>query len=538
MPRAVDAKTLKSWISDGKELAILDAREEGEFGQSHLFWATPCPLSKMEARARALLPRKSARVVCTDGGEGYAQRLAAYLEGIGCTDVAIHEGGAPAWKAAGYVLFSGVNVPSKAFGEWVEHHYETPSVDPAELKAMIDGGEDMVILDSRPIDEFTKMSIPGGIDVPGGELVYRIGDIVTKPSTTIVVNCAGRTRSILGAESLRSAGVPNKIVALRNGTMGWELAGLSCDRGKTARYTPGTPASAATARMRAERFAARHGVKTLNRAALDAMLADTTRTTHVFDVRDPQEFAEGHLHGSRSAPGGQLVQATDRWMAVRHARIVLIDGGSFGARGTPDGVRARMTGGWLRQLGGWDVFVLEDGMTGHLEEGMAPLAVPEAEAIRVPSVTPPDLFASLGTGNVQVVDLARSLDFREAHIPHALWAIRTRLDRVAKRLKPDVQVVIAAPDMATAKLGAQELQPLVKAPVKVLAGGTAAWQAQGFPIASDKRDPADADCADTYLRPYDRNSGIEDAMRAYLSWEIDLVHEVAKDGDAPFGAWV
>ena len=109
---------------------------------------------------------------------------------------------------------------------------------------------------------------------------------------------------------------------------------------------------------------------------------------------------------------------------------------------------------------------------------------------------------------------------------------------MAKRLKADTQVVIAAPDMATARLGAQELQSLVKAPIKVLAGGTAAWQAQGFPIASDKRDPADADCADVYLRPYDRNSGIEDAMRAYLSWEIDLVHEVAKDGDAPFGAWI
>ena len=85
------------------------------------------------------------------------------------------EGGTPAWEAAGYVLFSGVNVPSKAFGEWVEHHYHTPSIDPAELQAMRESGEHMVILDSRPMDEFRRMSIPGAIDVPGGELVYRLG---------------------------------------------------------------------------------------------------------------------------------------------------------------------------------------------------------------------------------------------------------------------------------------------------------------------------------------------------------------------------
>lgn len=538
MPHMVDAKTLKGWIADGRELAILDAREEGEFGRSHLFWAIPCPLSKMEMRVPVLLPRRSVRVVCTDGGtEGYAARLAAYLESQGCTDVHVLDGGAAGWKAAGYVLFSGVNVPSKAFGEWVEHHYHTPSVDPAELKAMMEGGEDMVILDSRPMDEYHRMSIPGGIDVPGGELVYRVGDIVTKPSTTIVVNCAGRTRSILGAESLRSAGVPNKVVALRNGTMGWELAGYQCDRGKSASYAPGTPASVTEARARADRFATKNGVQTCTRAQLDAMVTDASRTTYVLDVRDPAEFAAGHLHGSRSAPGGQLVQATDRWVSVRHARIVLVDGGSFGDRGTQDGVRARMTGGWLRQLGGWEVFVLEDGFTGHFEEGMANPPVPEADAVKLPVIAAAELMADLGAGGVQVVELSRSLDFRDAHIPGAVWGIRTRLDKVVPKLKAGTITVVSAPDMATAKLGAQELHGLLQAPVRILQGGTAAWIKAGFKTASDRRNPEDQDCVDFYLRPYDRNSGIEEAMREYLSWEIDLVHEVAKDGDAPFGAW-
>ena len=55
--KRIDAKTLHAWLLDGRELALLDAREDGEFGASHLFWAVPCPLSKREIRARALLPR-------------------------------------------------------------------------------------------------------------------------------------------------------------------------------------------------------------------------------------------------------------------------------------------------------------------------------------------------------------------------------------------------------------------------------------------------------------------------------------------------
>ena len=148
------------------------------------------------------------------------------------------DGGTKAWEAAGYELFSGVNVPSKAFGEWVEHHYGTESVDPPELKSWIDRGQNIVVLDSRTHEEFVRMSIPTGISVPGGELVYRIGDIAPDPKTLVVVNCAGRTRSIMGAESLRRAGIPNKVVALRNGTMGWELAGFRCDRGRTDRFAP------------------------------------------------------------------------------------------------------------------------------------------------------------------------------------------------------------------------------------------------------------------------------------------------------------
>ena len=522
--KRIDAGTLRGWIGDGQELAILDAREEGEFGASHLFWAVPCPLSRAEIRAPALLPRRDARVVCTDDGRGLAEQLAACLEGIGCTDVHVLAGGTPAWEAAGYVLFSGVNVPSKAFGEWVEHHYGTESVDPPELKQWIDAGRDMVVLDSRTAEEFARMTIPTAISVPGGELAYRIGDLVPSPETLVVVNCAGRTRSIMGAESLRRAGIPNKVMALRNGTMGWELAGLTCDRGRADRFVPGTPKTVAEALRRASAFAEASGVRVISPAEMARFEMDPHRSLYVLDVRDPAEFRTGHRPGSRNAPGGQLVQATDTWIGVRGARIVLL---------CDTGVRARMSAAWLRQMGHRDVFVVEGGLDALRGSAPAPVLAdgPAVTMIEVPALA--ELLKAQGT---RVVDLARSIDYRDGHIPGALWGIRTRLAKLAAALAGAKQVVVTAPDEMLAALAVAELRGLAPgAEIRVLAGGTAAWKAAGLELAKDRTVPPDEDCADFYLRPYDRNSGVEAAMHAYLSWEIDLVHEIVRDGTVHFG---
>src|SRR3954454_3448755 len=369
--KRITAETLRGWITDGQELALLDAREDGEFGASHLFWAVPCGLARRELRARALLSCLAVRICCVDDGRGVAEALAAWLESVGYTDVSMLDGGTQAWADAGYTLFSGVNVPSKAFGEWVEHHYGTESVDAPVLKDWIDSGRDMVVLDSRTREEFNRMSIPTGISVPGGELVYRIGDMVPNPETLVVVNCAGRTRSIMGAESLRRAGIPNKVVALRNGTMGWELAGLTPDRGATRTFTPGKPKTAAQALARAKAFAEASGVGVIGQLDLERFEQDPDRTLYLLDVRDPAEFRAGHLAGSRSAPGGQLVQATDTWIGVRNARIVLVD---------DTGVRARMSAAWLRQMGHRDVFVVEGGLEAVKATGTAPVPVPELAA--------------------------------------------------------------------------------------------------------------------------------------------------------------
>jgi rhodanese-related sulfurtransferase len=231
----VGAAALRAMLLDGGELALLDVREERIFSESHLLFARSVPLSRLELRMARLVPREATRIVLVDDGDGLAQRAAKVLGKAGYSDLGILDGGNPAWSAAGFELFSGVNVPSKAFGEFVEHESHTPSVSADELQALMQSGTDMVVLDSRPYDEYSRVSIPTGVNVPGAELVLRIHDIAPKPETLVVVNCAGRTRSIIGAQSLINAGVPNKVVALRNGTMGWNLAGFTPDSGKDNR---------------------------------------------------------------------------------------------------------------------------------------------------------------------------------------------------------------------------------------------------------------------------------------------------------------
>ena len=197
----------------------------------------------------------------------------------------------------------------------------------------------------------------------------------------MVVNCAGRTRSIIGAQSLINAGIPNRVAALRNGTIGWKLAGLTLERGQSRRFVPVSAERVQRARELARAVATRADVGRADRSMLSAWLADDSRTLYRFDVRTPEEFAAGHLAGFRSAPGGQLVQETDVFAPVRGARIVLADN---------DGVRANMTASWLAQMA-WEVYVLDDGLSGESlvveagrpeRESMA--AAPRAKAYKRP----------------------------------------------------------------------------------------------------------------------------------------------------------
>jgi rhodanese-related sulfurtransferase len=507
-------------IGDGGELALVDVREELIFSQRHLLLARSIPLSRFELKFAQLVPRRSTRIVLCDDGDGATGRAAAILARNGYSDLAILDGGIDAWAAAGYELFSGVNVPSKAFGEYIEHESGTPSIAAAELEQLLRDKADIVVLDSRPFDEYSRVSIPTGVNVPGAELVLRAREIAPSPDTMIVVNCAGRTRSIIGAQSLINAGVPNKVVALRNGTMGWTLAGFACDSGKDRRAPNVSPKTLDWARTAALQVAQDCGVEPVDRAMLETWRNDATRTLYLFDVRDPAEYASGHVAGAVSAPGGQLVQATDQYVGTFGARIVLVDDAE---------VRAAMTGSWLRQMGWKDVFVLAEAGS---EKGSPKPAILDGETQAGSTIDCAALDALLSRNAATVIDLAPSRDYLAGHIPGAWFAIRTRLERALTKIPLGETLVLTSEDGVLARLAASEAKALVGIPVRVLAGGNAAWRAAGHALSAQ---PQMADEAvDQWRKPYERGGDTKAAMNEYLAWEIDLLPRVARDGSLKF----
>jgi rhodanese-related sulfurtransferase len=520
IPRPIAPAAVKAMLGDGGELALIDVREELIFSRSHLLWARSVPLSRLELRFARLVPRRATRIVLIDDNNGLAQRAADILAGAGYTDLSTLDGGIAAWAAAGFELFSGVHVPSKAFGEFIEHSSHTPSISADELNGLMRAGTDMVVLDSRPYDEYSRISIPTGINVPGAELVLRVHDIAPSPDTLIVVNCAGRTRSIIGAQSLINAGVPNKVVALRNGTMGWHLAGLACDHGKDNRAPAVSGSGLARAKSKTDEVARRFGIARINRAALSRWRADDTRTTYVFDVRDPAEYQAGHFPGALSAPGGQLVQATDLYAGTLGGRIVLSDDNE---------IRAVMTASWLKQMGWKDVAVLPEAGQETDQETSTPADSVLGSAPADASVEFSDVLA---IDNVNVIDLSRSPDYRRGHIPGAWFAIRSRLDRALPNIPLRKMVVLTSEDGVLAGLAVEEARALTTLPVRWLKGGNAAWAAAGFPLSGDSK-MAD-EPLDVWLKPYERPGDPKAAMNEYLSWEIDLLARIARDGTTHF----
>src|SRR3979490_2344053 len=236
MAHIVSTAAVRAALIEGREMALLDVREEGPYSRGPPLFAVSLPLSRIELKVLDLVGRSDAPIVLYDDGGGLAERAEARLGALGYTNVARRACGLYGWRRAGGEVFIDVNVPSKAFGELVESRRHTPSLSAKEVDRLIAGQGDVVVLDSRRFEEYRTMSIPTGTSVPGGELVLRLHDLAPRPETTVIVNCAGRTRSIIGTQSLINAGIPNPVFALRNGTIGWTLAGLDLDRGAGPRF--------------------------------------------------------------------------------------------------------------------------------------------------------------------------------------------------------------------------------------------------------------------------------------------------------------
>ncbi|NVZ71063.1 cystathionine beta-lyase [Pseudomonas costantinii] len=502
MSQTITPSQLQQWLFDGQEIAVFDVREHGQYGEAHLFHGVNLPYSRLELEVRRLAPNPQVRLVIYDqsGGE-VAARTAERLQALGYSHVHVLEGGADGWQAAGLQLFAGVHVPSKAFGERVEEASHTPHVTARQLADWQASGEPLVVLDGRPFDEYRKMTIPGSICCPNGELGYRVHDLVPDDSTPIVVNCAGRTRSIIGAQTLINLGLKNPIYALENGTQGWYLEDFKLEHGSTRRYAEQVSTDLAQQRQAAQQLAGRAGVVNVSAEQVREWAGDTQRSLFLCDVRTAEEFAVGSLPGSQHTPGGQLIQSTDLYIGVRQARVVLVDS---------DGVRAPIIASWLRQLG-HEAYVLNGGIASGL-------ALPVLQPVAyepLPLISAQALALELN--DVNLIDLRPSMVYRKGAIAGSQWSIRSLLKTDHRPL------VLVADEPALAAFAAQGL------PARLLDGGFSAWAAAGLAVSEDSQTPPDAQCIDFLFFTHDRHSGNKDAARQYLAWEIGLLAQMSEE---------
>ena len=513
---------IRQALLDREEIALIDVREEAPFAESHPLFAANIALSKLELEVYARIPRRDTQVTVYDNGEGLAERAAERLIALGYTRVSLLEGGLDGWRRAGGELFIDVNVPSKAFGELVESERHTPSLAAEEVQALLDNQADVVVLDARRFDEYQTMSIPTGISVPGAELVLRARELAPDPATRIIVNCAGRTRSIIGTQSLINAGVANPVSALRNGTIGWTLAGQKLAHGQSRRFAPTSEAHRQVAAEDARRVADKARVGRATLADLQRWQQEPARTTYLFDVRTPEEFEAGHLPGARSTPGGQLVQETDHVASVRGARLVLVD---------DDGVRANMSASWLAQLG-WEVHVLDDLQAADFSEKGAWVAPVPAPA-QAELISPHTLADWLTHGDTAILDFTPSVNYVKRHIPGAFWALRAQLPQALAKVKPAERYVLTCGTSQLARLAVAEVEAITGKPVFLLQGGTLNWIAENLPLEEGETHLA-SPRIDRYRRPYEGTDSPKEAMQAYLDWEFGLVDQLARDGTHGF----
>ena len=509
-------------------LAFLDVREAGEYNDAHIPRVTLLPRSQLESRLALVVPDHATAITFVDS-DGQRARLAAETAAaMGYTAVAVLDGGIAAWTAAGHPTEWGSNVLSKDFGEKVQVQQQVAEVLPDELHTWLERGDNLILLDSRTPEEHARECIPGARNVPGGELPLRITDLVAEnPTATVVVHCAGRTRSIIGARALQRMGIP-RVFALRNGTAGWALAGYTIERGSQRTDLP-TPSTAAA--LAADRFsravALEDDVRMVDVAWLQQRIA-RGGNLYLIDVRTQQEYEAGHVPGFQWVPGGQAVQRSEDVVGVPAGDIV------FCCDAT---ARAAVAGGWYRQMGYTEAFALEGGLTAWRAAGLAVEAGPmpvtvfgldEARSL-APGVSAASLAEDVARSPAPVIlHVGSSREYEREHVPAAIWLPRGLLEQRVRDIAPNEQqsIVCTCTDGVQSALAAATLRTLGYARATYLVDGMVGWKAAAGVVATGPERMA-SPANDVVRTGTERDAA---AMRHYLEWEEELGRKYAQQG--------
>jgi len=520
----ISPEALQALLKGRSPFALIDVREAGEYNSSHIPGASLIARRQLEFVMPQAVPFTGVRVVLCDDDGRRARLAAATAEGMGYRNVAVLDGGINRWVTDGLPTEWGSNVPSKDFGEKIEVMHHVPEIEAKELAERMGKGEKFAILDSRTPEEFRRFCIPGGRSVPGGELALRITDIARDldTETTIIVNCAGRTRSIIGTRVLQRMGF-RKVYGLRNGTAGWMLAGHPLESGADRVQLPEPSAEAvAAAEAHAARWAAEDGVRYLDVAALEGVVErGSQETVYLVDVRAREEYLAGHIPGFHWFPGGQAVQRSDEVAVVKHASIVFA---------CDRRARASVTASWYRQMGFEQVYAVDGGTAAWVASGRE-LETGPADVRPVGYATARSTLTLVSASQVHAsppsaaIFVDTSQDFARGHVPGARWVPRGWLEFWIVDIVPSktTDVLVTCHDGGNSVLAGATLRALGYERVSVLDGGMEAWRRAGLPV---EQGLSGVMAAPTDVVPAGPDRNFAD-MQNYLRWEEALGYKYA-----------
>ncbi|MEO3795374.1 rhodanese-like domain-containing protein [Nonomuraea sp. B10E15] len=532
---------IKRWRDAGKAHALLDVRERGEYALGQIPGSCPLPRGLIEICLRRLVPWKNVPLVLYSNDDHRSRLAAQTCRELGHDDVRVLEGGLNRWSKEGNAPVYGVNVIGKTFGERLSITDQVQQLDPDGIAALADRTETFVF-DARTAGEYAKGHIPGAFHVPGGELVptlCRAGIEGLGKEHPIVVHCAGRTRSIVGAYLLKQAGFSN-VYALRNGTMAWVMSG----RELSVEARPWTaPAADEDGQERAAAFAEDfvHGTRAFPLQVSEAMeLIERDDVCYMIDVRLVDEYVAGHVPDALSCPAGQLANAVDEHIGVRDALLVCYSN---------DETRARIGAGLLSRIGYRRVAWLTGGIREWSRGGGAVVAGSPQAYLDDLSLPGPDirtiaadrLQADLTAGSRVLVDVRRSSEYALSHIPGSVWVPRGDLERrIETYASPGTSLAVASDRELRSTLAARTLLSMGYEDVVVLGGGINRWIASGHPV-EEGLDGADVSLAEAKedaelvaRRPKMLERNREDMVR-YLDWEERLGEELLSDAESSTG---
>ena len=527
MPTLITPDDFQQRLADDAPIALIDVRDPPDYNTSHIIGASLIPRRMLEFELSDAVPHQDTPIVLCDEDEQLVHNAAATVEQMGYTDVSTLSGGTNRWAFLDLPTEWGVNVPSKDFGERVEVVHHVPEIDADDLHARIERGDPLVILDTRTPEEYRRSCIPGGRSLPGGELAFRITDVLedAPDDATVVINCAGRTRSIIGARVLQRMALEREVVGLKNGTAGWMLAGHELEFGADRDELPSVTAEGqAAAEQYARRCSEEDGVQLIGVGELDELRKRSqSESVYFIDVRTDTEHEAGHIPGFRWFPGGQAVQRSDDVAVVHHAPIVF----------ACDGIaRAALTASWYRQMGHRQIYALEDGTNAWVAAGrslVAGLARNEPRLLSAARelVDESEPGAVSEAADAIVIHVGTSEEFAQGHPPGSRWVPRAWLERDVGALAPDVStpVVTICEDGRQSLLAAQTLLRQGRANVRVVRGGMASYREERLPLevglTGVLAPPND-------ILTFGPQRGFAD-MQHYLRWETALGEKYAAE---------